>query len=108
MRGKTEIVRRVSIMSVRRGRGARLPVEAAKRVPILEVARRLGLGEPEARGRELAVRCPLHHDHDPSCYLNPQRNLWHCFVCGEGGDGIRLMQRAKGISFEEAVRQLIR
>jgi len=88
------------------GRRGRLPVERAKRVPILEVAQRLRLGEPVARGRELLVLCPLHDDHNPSCYLDTDRNLWHCFVCNQGGDGIRLLQRARGLSFQDAVREL--
>ena len=42
-------------------------VEVARRVPILEIASRLGCGDPEKRGRDrVAVRCPLHRDRNPS------------------------------------------
>ena len=83
-----------------------LSVEAAKKVPILEVARRLDLGEPVRQGREWVVLCPLHDDHEPSCHLDPNRSLWYCFVCQEGGDGIQLVKRARGLDFATAVRWL--
>lgn len=81
-------------------------VEDARRVPLLDVVARLGLGEPVKRGRELAVRCPLHEDHKPSLTLNPTEGLWYCFPCGEGGDGLRLYMRARRVEFSEAVREL--
>ena len=89
-----------------RSRRLRLPLREAKRVSILEVARRLGLGEPVCLGREWVVLCPLHDDHAPSCHLDPKKNWWYCFVCQEGGDGIRLVKRARGLDFATAVRWL--
>ena len=78
-------------------------VETARRISILTIARRLNLGEPVPHGHEWAVLCPLHDDHNPSLHLNPDRNVWFCFVCGEGGDGIKLVQRVTGLGFVEAV-----
>lgn len=90
----------------RADRRAALHVEEARRVPILDVVARLGLGEPVRRGREVAVRCPFHHDHDPSLRINPTKNTWFCDPCGSGGDAIELLTRAQGIEFAEAVREL--
>lgn len=85
-----------------------LPVEEARRVSILELARRLGCGKPEPRGGEYVVRCPLHDDHDPSLRLNPEKGppggVWKCWPCGEGGDGIELVQAVQGFGFPESVR----
>ena len=81
------------------------PVEQARRTPILDVAERLGLGEPVRRGREWAVCCPFHDDNRPSLTLS-DAGLWYCFVCAEGGDGIELWQRVRGVPFAEAVREL--
>ncbi len=83
-----------------------LPVEDARAVSILDVAGRLGLGEPVRRGRECAVLCPLHDDTRPSLTLDVDRGLWYCFACSEGGDGIELWQRVRSCSFAEAVREL--
>ncbi len=81
-------------------------VDLARQVPILEVVQRLGLGTPAKRGKELAVRCPLHEDNDPSLRLNPTKQLWYCAPCGLGGDGIALYMKARRIEFAEAVREL--
>ncbi len=83
-----------------------LPVEDARAVSILDVAGRLGLGEPVRRGREWAVLCPFHDDTRPSLTLHEERGLWYCFPCAEGGDGLELWQRVRGVSFAEAVREL--
>ena len=38
------------------------------------------------KGREWAGLCPFHDDKNPSMYVNPQKQIFKCFVCGEGGD----------------------
>ena len=81
-------------------------VEQARRTSILEVARRLGLGDPHRRGREWFVRCPLHQDDNPSLRMNADKNVWYCDPCGKGGDGITLARLTMGISFREAVALL--
>ena len=63
-----------------------LDVDRARAVSVLEVARRLGCGEPVRRGKELAVRCPLHEDKDPSLRIHEDGRRWYCDPCGEGGD----------------------
>lgn len=85
-----------------------LPVERARRASILTLARRLTLGEPKKRGREHVVRCPFHEDTDPSLRLNDADGLWFCFPCGEGGDGIDLVERVRGVSFADAVKWIVR
>jgi len=46
-------------------------------------------------GRELTFRCPsgLHEDRHPSAGYNPEKKVWHCFVCGAGGGMKDLMMR---------------
>lgn len=83
-----------------------LDVDAARAVPLLDVAEGLGLGEPERRGREFAVRCPLHEDARPSLRLNPDKGAWYCDPCDEGGSVIDLVMAARGVGFVEAVRYL--
>ena len=81
-------------------------VDQARGVPLLEVVRFLGLGDPVKRGKELAVRCPLHEDRHPSLRLTPGKGMWFCHPCGEGGDGLRLFMRVRHIEFAEAVKEL--
>ena len=72
----------------------------------MEIAARLGMGEPMKRGRELHVRCPLHDDGNPSLRIHQDGRRWYCDPCGEGGDGIGLYMRARRIGFVEAVQEL--
>ena len=97
---------RAALTDPGRGRARALKIKSARAVPILEVARRLGCNDPVKRGREVRVRCPIHNDHDPSLRIDPDRGLWFCDPCGEGGDGIRLWMRARRLGFAEAVREL--
>lgn len=86
-----------------------LPVEEARRTGILDVARRLGLGDPRKRGREYVVRCPLHDDNDPSLRLNSEKGpggVWRCWPCGKGGDGIDLVMSVRDCGFPAAVKWL--
>lgn len=84
--------------------GEELPVEEARRTNILDVTRRLGLGEPESKYGEPRVLCPLHDDTDPSLRLDVDEGLWYCDPCGEGGDVIRLVEDARALEFHEAVK----
>lgn len=80
-------------------------VKQARAVSILDVVTRLG-SEPIKRGNKLLARCPLHDDRNPSMALDEVGGLWYCFVCGEGGDGIRLWQRARCTDFTTTVKEL--
>ncbi|MCI2425092.1 DNA primase [Candidatus Acetothermia bacterium] len=51
-------------------------------------------------------RCPFHQDKTPSFVVNPQKGLWHCFGCGEGGDIFAFLMKTERISFSEALARL--
>jgi hypothetical protein len=80
-----------------------LDVEAAKRVPILEVARRIGW---EVDPRRPYVRCPFHDDQKPSMHLNTRKNAAFCNPCGRSWDPIALYREVRGLDFPTAVREL--
>jgi DNA primase len=50
--------------------------------------------------------CPFHAEKTPSFTVNPQRNIFHCFGCGVGGDAFGFVMRQDRLSFPEAVRAL--
>ncbi len=58
------------------------------------------------RGREFVCLCPFHDDHKPSMYVVPHKRMFHCFVCGAGGDVFTFIQRYHGVDFPEAMRML--
>jgi DNA primase catalytic core len=59
------------------------------------------------RGADLIGKCPFHDDRTPSLVISPAKNLWHCMgACNEGGDVIRWVMRAEGVSFRHAVELL--
>ena len=50
--------------------------------------------------------CPFHGEKTPSFTVNQERQIFHCFGCGEGGNVIGFIMKREGLSFPEAVRFL--
>ncbi len=50
--------------------------------------------------------CPFHQEKSPSFHVIPHKGIYHCFGCGEGGDSFKFIQKVKGLSFIEAVKEL--
>ena len=60
-------------------------------------------------GRGLVCCCPFHKENTPSFHLNPVKDTWRCYaLCGEGGDQIALVMKAKTMDFNEAAKWLIK
>lgn len=58
------------------------------------------------RGREYAGLCPFHDDHRPSMNVVPAKQIFHCFVCGAGGDVFSFVQKHHKMEFREALEYL--
>ncbi|MFG0327142.1 MAG: DNA primase [Phycisphaerales bacterium JB037] len=58
------------------------------------------------KGREFVCLCPFHDDHNPSMCVVPAKQIFHCFVCGAGGDVFSFVQRFHHMDFPEALRFL--
>jgi DNA primase len=52
--------------------------------------------------------CPFHSEKTPSFVVTPQRQMFHCFGCGAGGDPIRFLMMITGQNFPESVEELAR
>lgn len=50
--------------------------------------------------------CPFHKEKTPSFSVSSERQIFHCFGCGVGGDVIRFVMNAENVSFQEAVEIL--
>lgn len=55
-------------------------------------------------GRTFRGPCPLHHGEGPNFSVDPAKNVFKCFVCGEGGDLFSFVMKQLGLDFLEAVR----
>ena len=50
--------------------------------------------------------CPFHNEKSPSFSVNGQRQIFHCFGCGEGGNVYSFIMKYENFTFPEAVRFL--
>src|SRR5690349_1676160 len=48
--------------------------------------------------------CPFHSEKTPSFSVHREKQLFHCFGCGEGGDVFAFVMKAEAVGFPEAVR----
>lgn len=55
-------------------------------------------------GKSYRGPCPLHGGEGPNFSVDPQRQIFKCFVCGEGGDVFGFIMKHLGFDFPEAVR----
>jgi DNA primase len=58
------------------------------------------------RGRYLVGLCPFHAEKTPSFTVYPERNIFHCFGCGAGGDIFHFLMQHLRLDFLEAVADL--
>ena len=55
-------------------------------------------------GRTYRGPCPLHGGDGPNFSIDPDRGIFKCFVCGEGGDVFAFPMKLLGLEFIEAVK----
>lgn len=63
---------------------------------------------PKRGGREFVCLCPFHDDHSPSLSINPERQSYKCWACGEGGDCFSYLMKIDNLPFREALEILAR
>ena len=57
-------------------------------------------------GANFRALCPFHKEKTPSFNVNPQKQIWHCFGCGAGGDVFTFVMKYENLDFVGSVRRL--
>ena len=58
------------------------------------------------KGKGYSAICPFHDDHDPSLSISQEKQLYKCFVCGNGGNAYTFVKNFKKVPFLEAVKEV--
>ena len=57
-------------------------------------------------GRNFKALCPFHNEKTPSFHVSPQKQIFHCFGCGEGGGPVQFLMLYEKVTFPEAIEIL--
>lgn len=57
-------------------------------------------------GKNYKALCPFHNEKTPSFIVNPERQTFKCFGCGEGGDVFTFVEKHERVEFREALEIL--
>ena len=57
-------------------------------------------------GRSFIGLCPFHKEKTPSFTVSPDKQIFYCFGCGEGGNALAFVMKINGLTFPEAIRYL--
>lgn len=57
-------------------------------------------------GRNFFGLCPFHNEKSPSFSVSPDKQIFHCFGCGVGGNVITFVSQIEGLNFVETVQML--
>lgn len=60
----------------------------------------------KAVGANFQALCPFHHEKTPSFVISPDKQIWHCFGCGRGGDVLAFVMEMESLGFMETLRLL--
>lgn len=58
------------------------------------------------RGKNYVGLCPFHQEKTPSFNVSPDKQIYHCFGCGKGGNSVSFLMEYDKMRFPEAIRFL--
>ena len=57
-------------------------------------------------GRNFFGLCPFHNEKSPSFAVSPDKQIFHCFGCGVGGNVFHFVSKIENIGFRESIEML--
>ncbi len=57
-------------------------------------------------GKRFKACCPFHEERTPSFFVNPERQIFHCFGCGKSGTAISFLMEYSNLHFRDAIEEL--
>ncbi len=72
-----------------------------------DIAELIGSYTPLKRaGKNFKALCPFHNEKTPSFVVTPDKQIFHCFGCGAGGNAVSFVMKQERMEFPEALRWL--
>ena len=62
--------------------------------------------ELKKAGGNFKAPCPFHDEKSPSFVVSPQKQIFHCFGCGMGGDSVKFVMEYEKLNYPEALEKL--
>lgn len=62
--------------------------------------------ELKKAGANYKAPCPFHDEKTASFVVSPQKQIYHCFGCGAGGDSIKFVMEYEKLNYPEALEKL--
>ena len=62
--------------------------------------------ELKKAGANFKAPCPFHDEKSPSFVVSPQKQIFHCFGCGIGGDAVKFVMEYEKLNYPEALEKL--
>ncbi len=62
--------------------------------------------ELKKAGGNFKAPCPFHDEKSPSFVVSPQKQIYHCFGCGMGGDSVKFVMEYEKLNYPEALEKL--
>ena len=62
--------------------------------------------ELKKSGANFKAPCPFHGEKTASFTVSPQRQIYHCFGCGVGGDSVKFVMEYEKLNYPEALEKL--
>ncbi|MFA6413458.1 MAG: DNA primase [Syntrophales bacterium] len=78
--------------------------EIKRRINIVDLVS--GFVSLKQAGRNYSGLCPFHKEKTPSFTVSPDKQIFYCFGCGEGGNALAFAMKINGLTFPEAIRYL--